>query len=149
MIEDDEDDLDDVDPWVRGVSLVTVRRALLTISPIKTIKRRLEEHQKRTQSHSFILDYQQAQKSAENVICHKALAPITIKKYETFIERYPNLPSFKISRGQINKKAKLSKNTPLPKTQELKNFVESFITSRKDLPYQNSTLTIFNHFISK
>lgn len=54
-----------------------------------------------------------------------------------------------MSRGQIGEEAKLSKDTPLPKTQELKNFVESFVTSRKDLPCQSSTLTIFNHFVSK
>ncbi|CAG8296393.1 unnamed protein product [Penicillium salamii] len=112
----------------------------------ETIKRRLEEHQKRTQSRGFTLDYQQAQESAENVICHKALAPVTIEKYETVALHWL---LFKMSRGQIGEEAKLSKDTPLPKTQELKNFVESFVTSRRDLPCQSSTLTIFNHFVSK
>ena len=49
----------------------------------ETIKRRLEEHQKRTQLRGFTLDYQQAQENADNIICHKALAPVTIEKYET------------------------------------------------------------------
>ncbi|CAG7978592.1 unnamed protein product [Penicillium olsonii] len=111
----------------------------------KETSRRLEEYQRRTQSRGFTKEYQDRFEKEENVVCHKPLAPITYAKHEA-AALYWTL--FKLSRGEASG-AKLSKDTPLPTPQELKNFVESFVASRKDLPSQSSTVNIFSNFVAK
>lgn len=52
------------------------------MSAAKNIQKALEERIARAASRGFTREYQEEREKEDNVICHRALAPATLEKYD-------------------------------------------------------------------
>ncbi|OQD68819.1 hypothetical protein PENDEC_c030G03960 [Penicillium decumbens] len=106
------------------------------------IQKALEERIARAASRGFTREYQEEREHRGNTISHRALAPVTLQKYE---EAALNWALWRLSRNEATD-ANFSKDEPDPTPQQLKLFAEFVITSSKTFPSQQTAchkLTIF------
>ncbi|KAJ5465460.1 hypothetical protein N7530_009247 [Penicillium desertorum] len=87
------------------------------------IQKKLDERKARAASRGFTYEYQNAREQVDNTICHKQLAPATLRNYENTVLNWALLL--------------------------LKSFAEDYIATRKKLPSQKSACLNFINFTSR
>ncbi|KAJ5302313.1 hypothetical protein N7508_007176 [Penicillium antarcticum] len=111
----------------------------------KDLQRALDERVALAASRGFTHEYQTEREREDNVICHKALAPATVNKYDKSVL---NWALWRLSRNEAAD-ANFSKDEPDPTPQILKSFAEDYVATRKNLPSQKTACLNLISFTSR